>query len=282
MRSLLCLFSLFILSGCVQTLGVTGENTVFGTWRLYDVEPLTERSGGHSFSETASLKQIVKDGIVLCFFEDGKYTEIKGKGEYKAGSYQFSDKKGALKFIDEGKAASSMETQMEGNKNGKQILTMRNEQRNVVLKFIKEAETGEDFRDAPFYADNNLWRIKPKGPENTLQQTNRLTNYLKHVALILKAAKESKQSIFSVEFSQGPIKIYYRGIGIHPYEIVPESWKACFYNEAEAYAAYRKYEHYLQTTSYKGGGTGDWVEDDYNILLSIYAGLQESQSKHKL
>lgn len=43
--------------------------------------------------------------------------------------------------------------------------------------------------------------------------------------------------------------------------------------EEEAAAAYQVYESYLRKNSYRGGGTGDWVEDDYNILLSIYAGL---------
>ncbi len=77
----------------------------------------------------------------------------------------------------------------------------------------------------------------------------------------------------SFEYSQGPIKIYNGGIGIHPYDIVPQSWKDSFYNEEEAITTYRLYESYLRKNDYRGGGTGNWVEDDYNILLSIYAGL---------
>lgn len=56
----------------------------------------------------------------------------------------------------------------------------------------------------------------------------RLTNNIKHVALILKTAKEDKLPVASFQFSQGPVKIYNGGIGIHPLAFVPQSWKAVF------------------------------------------------------
>lgn len=121
---------------------------------------------------------------------------------------------------------------------------------------------------------------KPKAAEDSTQQLNRLTNYIKHVALVLKSAKEDKQPVVSFQFSQGPVKIYNGGIGIHPFALVAESWKAGFYNGTEARSAYDIYRNYLQKSSYNGAGTGDWVEDDYTILLSMYADLHPNTTKH--
>ena len=61
------------------------------------------------------------------------------------------------------------------------------------------------------------------------------------------------------------------------YSILPEYWKDSFFDEVDASAAYRKYEKYLKTNTYKGVGIGEWIEDDYNILLSVYADFSEPE-----
>ena len=266
-----CYLALMILtSGCLLNSRKNTADSLNGTWRLYDIEP---QGSGSSFSEIANLKRLVKDGNVLSFFRDGSYTELNGDGDYKSGRFSFS--KRMLQRGDGQQESGPVEVQFDRTKNGKQILSLLNTEHKVALKYIKDADEGTDYRDAPFYTANNLWRLKPNAPEDSSQQVARLTNYLKHVALILKAAKESKGDVVSFEFSQGPVKIYNGGIGIHPFEVVPQGWKNSFYTEAEALSAYRKYQDYLRTSSYKGAGTGDWVEDDFNILLSIYADLQQ-------
>ena len=276
-KTLSFLFFSLLLTGCLFR--HKDEASLYGTWRLYNVEPQAEKSGGLSFSEQAALQQIVKDGNLLCFFEDGSYTELKGNGEYQTGNFIYSGSKPALQFITNGKQSAPVEARLETGKKGQQVLSLPEQQQNLVFTFIKEAAAGKNVRDEPFYAGNNRWRSKPEAPETAEQQLDRFTNYLKHVALILKAAKEGKQDIVSFAFSQGPIKIYNGGIGIHPYEIVPQSWKNCFYNEADARSAYRQYEQYLRNSTYKGAGTGNWVDDDYNILLSMYADLTKPRAK---
>jgi hypothetical protein len=281
MKKLLFYFFLpFLTTGCLLNSKQNAGNSLHGTWRLYDIEPKAGETGGASFTEMATLKRLVKEGSVLCFFKDGNYTELKGNGDYQTGRFAYSAGKSTVQLIREQNAADPMEVKFENTKNGRQMLSLFNAQHNLVLKFMKEAGEGKDDREAPFYPTNNLWRIKPKAQEDSARQLSRLTNYLKHVALVLKAAKESKGTVVSFEFSQGPVKIYNGGIGIHPYGIVPESWKNTFFNEADAAATYRRYQDYLRTSSYKGAGTGDWVEDDYNILLSMYADLQQETSKN--
>jgi hypothetical protein len=270
-KYLLFSFTLLALAGCQYTGKKNAEISLAGTWQLYDIEPVKEVSGGVSFTELASLKQVVQQGYLFSFFEDGRYTELKGADVYKAGKYQYRKEDGWLQF--EGEKGAPLKANTGSGKNGKEVLSLQNDQQHLTLRFIREGGRGSDFRESPFHPSNNLWRVKPAQSETESQQLARLANYIKHVALILKVAKESKQAVVSFEYSQGPIKIYNGGIGIHPYEIVPQSWKNSFYKEEEAKAAYSLYEAYLRKSSYRGGGTGDWVEDDYNILQSIYAGL---------
>lgn len=107
---------------------------------------------------------------------------------------------------------------------------------------------------------------------------DRLGNYLKHLAYILKAGADQKQQAVSFEFSEGLIKIYNGGIRIKPIDEVPLSWVNTYYSSLQALTAYKMFEGYLITSkSYKGGTTGEWYVDDYNILLSIYGDLKDGK-----
>jgi hypothetical protein len=98
-----------------------------------------------------------------------------------------------------------------------------------------------------------------------------MAGYIKHLALILKAATERKQNIVVFQYSRGPVKIYDGAIGIYPYSIVPLEWKETFFHDTSALEAHSLFRTYLNKTDYNGASTGNWIEDDYNILLSIYA-----------
>lgn len=274
------LFIILLTSSCLFNGKTDTEVTLTGTWRLYDLEQIKSLSiDDDAFSKTASLKKTVTEGAVLCFFSNGTYSEIKGSaGSFSSGNWKLLKDNKSIQFQDSGRTGLPVPFKIEKNSNGKMLLTLSNEPKNLAIKFIKESEALEESVDDPFYTGNNQWRIKPAQPENAAELTNRLSNYLKHLALILKSAKERKQTVVSFEFSLGPVKIYNGGIGIYPYDIVPENWKNSFYNEADASAAYHQYEEYLKTSSYRGAGIGNWIEDDYNILLSIYAGINQSKS----
>jgi hypothetical protein len=98
-----------------------------------------------------------------------------------------------------------------------------------------------------------------------------------HLAFLLKAASERKLNVVSFRNSLGMIKIYDGGIGVHPKDIVPQSWKNTFFDEAQAFVAYENFAAYLYTKRYKGKSTGNWVVDDSNILLSIYKDISEGR-----
>jgi hypothetical protein len=274
------LFLLF--NGCMLHFDSSTADQLQGTWRLSDVTSLIANSNNSkTFEEQAQEKQLVKEGMIYNFFENRSFTEVRKEGTFITGQWEYYNDDNSQIILYSGKAKASHTIKIGKNQFGRQEMKLDDSDQNKELSFIKEATAIKDFKSDPFYPENNHWRIKPSGSETETELTNRLKAYLKHIALILKAAKERNQEIVSFEFSMGPIKIYNGGIGVYSYSIVPDSWKACFYNDSDALRAYNIYNESISTHSYHGAGTGNWVEDDYNILLSIYADLKERKNNEQ-
>jgi hypothetical protein len=263
---------LLILNSCFSPT-FKKEKSLYGSWRLQDVESNKATEG--DFEKLADSKQAVKDGAMLSFFPDGSYTLIKGDGSYKTGKWNANAANTKIDLQNTKSVSENCTIKLELNAMDKQVLNITTPN-NVVSKYTKEAEPLATFKNDPFYVSNNDWRVKPNVSENKKELTRRFCNYCKHVALILKAAKERKQDIVYFDFSQGPIQIYKSAIGVYPYNIVRKRWKNSFYNEAEASIAYLNYQNYLVTNPYRGASNGDWMDDDYNILLGLYSGLSKS------
>ena len=228
-----------------------------------------------AFPTTAALKKGIKKGSLLNFFKDHSYSEMDGSGNFIRGKWDLKQDNSISLTYQESKTKNDR-IKSEKNNKRKTFNSLQIEKRDVVFKYIKATQPLEKYTNDPFYTSNNQWRTKPHAPENTKELYNKMAGYFKHLALLSKAAKDRKQEIVSFEFSKGPVKIYNGAIGIYPYEIVPQEWKHTFYNDSSALAAYSLFKNYLKTSDYKGAGVGDWIEDDYNILLSMYADFDKS------
>jgi hypothetical protein len=271
---------LILINGCKLNSNVIDEQNILGTWHLYDVDQINnETKEDDSFSATSELKKILKDGEKICFFEDESFSNIKGESNYRVGKWKLLNDNKAISFIDNDNGSYTIPIKFEKTSSKKELLTFSNQKNKIVLKFLKVSSPMKDYKDDPFYEINNYWRTKPKQAEDSLELKSRLANYIKHIALILKSAKERKQDVVSFEYSKGPAKIYNGGIGIYPYNIVPKSWKNSFFNEEDALLTYNIYEKYLITSHYRGAAIGNWIEDDFNILLAIYSDIKPEISK---
>ncbi|HEY0732177.1 MAG TPA: hypothetical protein VGD33_07155 [Chitinophagaceae bacterium] len=276
-RSIFYIALSLIMTSCGFDLGNKKNIKISGTWRLADIEVLNVKGQDEdAYAKEAFYREIVSTGVLTSFFEDGSFSEVTGKGAYKTGSWQFLKEEGALIITDSGRKSDPIFIKPEVNPNGQEFMILPMITNGVTLRLVKESQPMKDFLDDPYHFTNNTWRVKPKQAETTVQLNKRLANYIKHLALILKAVKDRKQDVVSFEFSLGPVRIYNAAIGIHPFEQVPGYWKNCFYDDTDAAKAYYLYEQYLEVDSYKGGSTGDWIQDDYNILLSIHDGFIKS------
>jgi len=278
---LLLFFAITIfISGC-NIFGSGDKNvstkSLTGSWRLYDLQNDTGSATQHAekLLSEADNNEIVKQGMVLSFFKDGTFTEVQGPGFYRTGKWRYSSKEKALYFTDS--ATSNPIPVTAEMVNNRKTINLASSSIQKILKFTRDAESLKDPEEDPFYFKNNEWRIKPVQPETHDQLVKRLGNYFRHLLYILKASKERKQTVVSFEFSMGFVRIYNGGIGIIPYASVPKTFTSTYFNEDNAYEAYDAFRKYLSTSSYRGAGIGDWIQDDYNILLSIYGDTQKGK-----
>jgi len=239
---------------------------------LHDVRSDAKKS---SFDAEAELMQVVSEGALFSFFNDGSYTYISGKGNYVTGKWNVEKGENYLSLIAPGGSKEKLEFSVSSKPGQPVELVLKNGETGTQQKYTRDAEPVGQAFDDPYYPSNNTWRLKPAAPESKEQIKERLANYFKHFALILKAAKERKQDVVYFGLSKGPIHVYNGAIGILQLGEVPETWKKTYYNEADAETAYHLFEKALQQSSYQGGSVGDWVEDDYKILQTLYHGIKQ-------
>ena len=273
------LFSLVTLSLLIHSCFFNPETipdskSVFGIWRMAASSNSENPKNSDPLLNEAQNLENVKKGKVLSIFPDNSFTELSGDGDYKYGQWEwiivgskicFKTEKGKKIFDFKLKELNSKKNQFElSNKKSKS-------------SFIEETELLENYKEEPFYSENNLWRLKPSKSENSGQIENRLGNFFTHTLYILKAADKKELKVISFEFSMGIIRIYNGAIGIVPLERIPQNWKDTYFNNDELIEAHTLFDNYLQTNKYRGASTGNWVKDDYSILLSIYGDLKSGK-----
>ena len=253
------------------------KNILIGNWQLFDLSNnnADEKDGEDNLLKAARSKEMIKEGLVLSLFQDGTYTDIRGNGNYATGKWEYDDEKKVLRFNNSAKF-STVPVKQEII-NNQQTIELSNYSHGQQLKFLQINKPLKDFHEDPFYFKNNLWRIKPAAKETKEQLQERLANYFKHLAYILKSADERKQNVVSFQFSLGIVKIYNGGIGIYPLTIIPKTWMDTYYDNTDATSAYYMFSYYLTNHSYGGAGIGNWIEDDYNILLGIYGDAEQGK-----
>jgi hypothetical protein len=278
---LIFLFILVLLDRCgiirrnvtpvsIEEIRVSAVNTnPNGTWRLTN---MPNRPDKDSIRAGESANAASAPVSIITFFPDSTFTEVRSDGYYLSGTWKYAVADSSITLLKKGKE-SIFRTSFGNESNGLRLLTLINDH-NQRFDYAGFGKSLDLYREDPFYDVNNTWRLKPASSENKQQVLARLRGYLFHSALLLKAADTRRQQIISWEFSQGILKIYRSGIGLVPRNEIPETWINCYHSTEEALLAYEILEDFLLTTSYKGEATGNWVKDDYNILISTYERLK--------
>jgi len=275
MKNYLYLFFVINIFGCSSSSEPTfSETDLVKAWRLSEVISMDgENDEVNEMLKLVFEEQLLTEGYVLYFFPDKRFTELTGYS-IEAGNWEFDGKE--IKFGDK-----KIQVERFEEKRKKTFLIgdllMEEESFKAKLKWVKEVEMVEKFKMDPFYPKNNLWRKKPTQKENDEQIRERLLNYVLHFAYILKASTEREHNVVSFAHSMGIIRVYRGGIGIVKTAQVKEEWKNCFFDEEDAIKAYDLFKSYLNRGLYKGGTTGDWVKDDYKILMSVYRKIKNKE-----
>jgi hypothetical protein len=268
---------LFISAGCEQQVekAKIDRQTLQGTWFLTGVVKSKSMFGESEQQRQSNTNfEVMKQGLVMSFFDDAQFTFILKDGGYTLGKWELDTdqkrislnyKKEILTFT----YASKIEQQQWVIE-----LTDENSGNKLILKRI--AKPLKDYTQDQFYPANNQWRIHANSPESDEKLKARIANYVQHVALVFKSSTERKEGVISFTFSLGPVKLFDGNIGIYPYDEVPDAWKITFFNDEQANEAYKLYEYYLNNTVYKGETTGKWIEDDRLVLENLYRVIQSN------
>jgi len=254
-----------IENGSSEYYALASKNNLQGTWRLTGVSEMNKEH------ENTFTPEKQKEEFLLSFFPDSTYTQVTNNGSYVSGKWAFDEDSESV-FLTSNRKTEEIKVNFDLASNGKRLATFVFSPENS-MSLAEYGRSLDKYKEDPYYAANNQWRIKPAESENEKQILERLTNYIAHNLCILKSAQIRKQDYISWEFSEGIIKLYNVGIGIVSIDKIPESWIDNFYSREDALRAHEIFETYLRTGTHKKLATGNWVKDDYNILLGIQNGL---------
>jgi hypothetical protein len=268
-----CLFILVIVSACDNG---GFQKLLPGSWTLSDFYKYNEaEKGANDLLDDPNLESSLRKGLIFSFFTDSSFTRIMADGTYSFGRWSIIEKNKLILSFNSG-TTESYEIFMKMIKKKAQ-LSMIDKSGNLEMKLTDSGLPLKNQTEDPYHPLNNTWRIRSGKPESVKEIHEKLANHFKHLAYICKASKERESDIVTFTFSQGLVKIYSSGIGIHKVQHVPLEWRTTFYNDSIAMNAYLIFKQYLKDDRYKGNSTGDWVQDDYNILMSIYEDVKKGK-----
>ncbi len=277
MKIILFYFSMaFLISSCTSNSNEINAK-IFGVWTLSESESLINKKRNSDDELLEDSKKIIeaKKHITLSIFPDNTYTKLCCDGdEYENGTWNWVKKGERICFShDKKKELFDLNIKLIDDS------TYQVEFKNQVIKqkFTLQEKLLENYKEEPFYFSNNEWRIKALKEENRQELLNRLGNYFKHITYLLKAADKRDLQVISFEYSLGVIKIYNSGIGIEEDNFIPENWKNIFYSKKQYEEARIIYQNYLSLDDSSFPASGDWVKDDYTLMLSIYNDLKSGK-----
>lgn len=254
------------------------DDEIIGSWTLSEVITFDkENTDIKDAARTALANEKLTKGLILQFFPDSSYTMFEG-GNIKHGSWSYLNET-ALKYGNETLKIDRFDKEGEMTALYASIRNNDNAMESAV-KCVEEIKKLKDYKEDPFYPGNNKWRKRPLTNETDEEIVARLSNYLLHNAYLLKAAYERNDVTVSFEYSRGIIKVFKGGIGVVKKNKINQTWKSYFYNEADAMKAFYLYSSYLDKQGVlRARSTGDWVKDDYELLMKLYSKIQKAKSE---
>ncbi|CAG5068746.1 hypothetical protein DYBT9623_01478 [Dyadobacter sp. CECT 9623] len=247
------------------------SSNVLGSWRMYgvnEVDPIATGPEGNTLENTPMSKK----ELFISFFPDGSFTQVRDNNAYSTGKWAFDSTSQSV-FLTSERVTQEVGISFEIAENGLRVMHFEFNPKESML-LMEYGKPLSNYREDPFFAGNNEWRIKPEKPENKGQLQKRLSNYLLHNIYLLKAAKTREQNRVSWEFSEGILRIYNPGIGVVKPSQVPAPWINAFYSEQNAREAFNMFEDFMKKSKFKGSGKGNWVEQNNQILTDIRNGIK--------
>lgn len=266
-KNLLLLAIAVVLSSCSSSAKFK-EHTIIGSWQVsHEAQTLENKAPS--------------GGSMLHFYPDSSYTLLKDR-EIKFGQWSFLNEN-EIKYGNNVLTISDFDENELKKNLIVSVVDISNNTKSELVLVEKQQYKIADYKEDPFHQSNNQWRLRPNRKESDQEIRARLSNYILHNAYILKSAYEKNATSVSFKNSSGPIKIYKSAIGIVNEDKIKNEWLNCFYDNEDAMKAFNMYSSSLGSRGVaKGTPTGDWVKDDYDVLISLHAQIEKAASDTSL
>jgi len=263
----LYLILILLLSACAdsakesKSLELTSTNLA-KIWKLADVNAIKAQSKNKN---NKNSKPSVKT-YYLSFFPDGTGIEIT-RSKFEEYKWQYDADRNEMTLKKPTGTDILKDIKLSLN-NDAYLLSLKNAD-GKNLYFEVYSEMLKDYKEDPFYTENNSWRIKPTSKESKEQLKSRLKDYVQHYQYLFKSKVEYKNRKVTTLHSRGIIKVYEGAIGFVDKEKIPKDWIELFYDEAQAKEAHQMLVDYMDNKVIKKEVSGDWSGANYEILKEL-------------
>ncbi|GLR17258.1 hypothetical protein [Portibacter lacus] len=245
------------------------EESIFAIWKRKNIE----RNYENQKDEDAAKRRQGRDhkDFFINIFPDGRGTIIYNT-EIDTFAWQVDESNGTQDTIKSIVAKLPFgQTKINFlNKKGSSSLVLSTDSGLTKMNFTHFSPLTTDFKEDPFYADNNRWRIRKLDMLSESEMESKVENYLQHYLYLFKAAlDEDNPRNFSNRNSKGVFRVYKSSIGISAKNEISEDWYSYFYNEEEAVKAYDLIKKRIKNSGADIEKSDKWQLDNYKILQGI-------------
>src|SRR5436190_9038449 len=135
MKNIILILISIQLASCFNTSKKEADLT--GSWRLHDVGSDSQKS---NFDAEAESMQVVGEGAMFSFFNDGSYTYITGKGNYINGKWKLEKGENYLAFISPGGGEEKLDFSVSSKPGQPAELILKNENSGTQQKYSRDGD----------------------------------------------------------------------------------------------------------------------------------------------
>ena len=257
MKKIITLLLLSLIIGCTPIIKDKKIN-LLGSWKLFKIENSLDKKINYRKSEK------------IFFFPDSTYAKYNGY-EINSGTWYLDKKNNLLMPNTKIKIKSTHKV------NNKRIMIglINLNNSHYKLTWIEDNKIATNFKNDPFYYDNNLWRNKPSNKENNKKLKFRILNYIHHNILIFKKSLSHNNSKVNLKNSKGIFKYHRKGISLIANNKMKLGWINCFYDVYDCLKAYDIIAKYMKPKikieKYK-----NWIDLEYQTLKILFTRIKNA------
>lgn len=214
----------------------------------------------HSSSAASTRDTLLTPASFLLLNEDGSYTKDFGAFEYGAWERQEMQ----LMLTNQQGQTSILEF----TPTGKKELQLRAKNGSIANFESQRLPASEN---NPFSKENNAWRIRAAKKETDKEIRSRLLNHCRFWETYFTWALDNELSSIDVRSTPTLIKIYGNGFAIKPFDELPASWKAYFFDEEDC----RKANEQLTAIFQQQNIAWPRTQNKYKMFIGAFQQLQQ-------